>query len=135
MIERPEVCVGAVAVDAGRLLLVRRARPPFAGSWSIPSGRVEGGETLGEAVLRELAEETGLEGLCGELVDWVESIGDDHHHVIFDFFVEVLEPELVRAGDDAAEVAWVRLEDVVELPLAEGLAEFLHEHGVVATIV
>lgn len=135
MIDRPEVCVGAVAVDAGRLLLIRRDRPPSAGFWSIPGGRVEGGETLGEAVVRELAEETGVEGVCGELLGWVERIGEEHHQLIFDFFVEVLEPEPARAGDDAAEVAWVRLEDVGELPLAEGLAEFLHEHGVLATIV
>ena len=135
MIDRPEVCVGAVAVDAGRLLLIRRGRAPALGLWSIPGGRVEGGETLGEAVVRELAEETGVEGVCGELLGWVERIGDDHHQLIFDFVVEVLEPEPARAGDDATEVAWVALEDVAEMRLADGLAEFLHEHGVLSTIV
>lgn len=134
MSDRPEVCVGAVAVDAGRLLLVRRGRPPGAGLWAVPSGRVERGETLGEAVVRELTEETGLEGVCGALIGWVESIADDHHHVIFDFFVDVLDAEGLRAGDDAAEVAWVPLHEVSELPLADGMAEFLHEHGVLETI-
>lgn len=136
MTDRPQVCVGAVAVDDGRLLLVRRGNAPGAGSWSVPAGRVEAGETLGEAVVRELAEETGLEGLCGPLLGWVEIITDDHHHVILDFVVEILEPGDPVAGDDAVEVAWVPLEDVAEMPdLVDGLAEFLHEHGVLDTIV
>ena len=59
---RPEVAVGAIAVDAGRLLLVRRGHGPAAGLWSVPGGRVEPGEMLVEAVVRELAEETGLAG-------------------------------------------------------------------------
>jgi mutator protein MutT len=134
-LQRPQVCVGAVAVDDGRLLLVRRGRGPAQGEWSVPGGRVEPGETVGEAVVRELAEETGLEGLCGPLLGWVERIGDDHHHVILDFVVEVIGGEAV-AGDDAAEVAWVPLEDVAEMTnLVEGLAEFLHEHGVLDVIV
>ncbi len=131
----PVVAVGAVAVDDGRLLLIRRGRPPGLGRWSVPGGRVEPGETLAEAVVRELAEETGLEGVCGSLVGWVERIDDDHHFVILDFFVDVLEPDGVRAGDDAAEVAWVALEDVAERDLVDGLAEFLHENGVLRTIV
>jgi 8-oxo-dGTP diphosphatase len=131
----PELCVGAVAVDDNRLLLIRRGRPPGAGLWSVPGGRVEPGETVGEAVVRELAEETGLDGLCGPLLGWVERIDDDHHHVILDFVVEVLEPGEPVAGDDAAEAAWVPLHDVAELRLVEGLAEFLHEHGVLDTIV
>jgi mutator protein MutT len=131
---RPEVCVGAVAVDDDRLLLVRRGRGPAAGEWSVPGGRVEQGETLAEALVRELAEETGLEGVCGPLVGWVERIGPDHHFVILDFAVTVLDPASARAGDDAAEVAWVRLTDVAEMALVEGLAEFLHEHGILPTI-
>jgi len=57
---RPEVAVGAIAVDAERLLLVRRGHGPAAGLWSVPGGRVEPGEMLVEAVVRELAEETGF---------------------------------------------------------------------------
>jgi mutator protein MutT len=132
----PQVCVGAVAVDDGRLLLVRRGRGPAQGEWSVPGGRVERGETVGEAVVRELAEETGLEALCGPLLGWVERIGEDHHFVILDFMVEVLDAGDPVAGDDAAEVAWVPLEDVAEMTnLVEGLAEFLHEHGVLDVIV
>jgi mutator protein MutT len=131
----PSVCVGAIAVDDGRLLLVRRRHEPAAGQWSVPGGRVEPGETLAEAVVRELAEETGLEGVCGPLVGWVERIDDERHFVILDFSVEVLDAERARAGDDAAELSWVPLEEVGEWDLVDGLAEFLHEHGVIEIIV
>jgi 8-oxo-dGTP diphosphatase len=131
---RPEVCVGAIAIDNERLLMIRRGRGPAAGEWSVPGGRVEGGETLAEAVVRELAEETGIEGVCNELVGWVERIGDDYHHVILDFFVTVLEGHKPVAGDDAAEAAWVPLDQVVELPLVDGLAEFLHDHDILSVI-
>ncbi|MGH9264282.1 MAG: NUDIX hydrolase [Acidimicrobiales bacterium] len=133
---RPEVCVGAVAVADDRLLLIRRGHGPAAGEWSLPGGRVEGGETLAEAVVRELAEESGLEAVCDDLVGWVERIGDGYHFVIFDFLVTVLDgPEkLPQAGGDAAEAAWVPLDEVPRLRLTEGLAEFLHEHGIVPVI-
>ncbi|HVF75758.1 MAG TPA: NUDIX domain-containing protein [Acidimicrobiales bacterium] len=134
MPSRPEVCVGAVAVDNDCLLLVRRGRGPAAGEWSVPGGRVEGGETLVEAVVRELLEETSVEGVCGELVGWVERIGDDYHHVILDFRVDVLADQDPVAGDDAAEAAWVPLPEVAELRLVDGLAEFLHEHGILDVI-
>ncbi|MBA2283156.1 MAG: NUDIX domain-containing protein [Acidimicrobiia bacterium] len=132
---KPAVAVGAIVVVADRLLLVRRGRGPAAGEWSVPGGRVEPGETLAEAVVRELAEETGLEGVCGELVGWAERIGPDHHYVILDFRVTILEDREAIAGDDAAEVAWIPLADVAEQRLVEGLAEFLHDHGVITTIV
>ncbi len=132
---RPEACVGAIATDGNRLLLVRRGRGAAAGTWSVPGGRVEGGETLAEAVLRELAEETGLEALCGDVVGWVERIDDTHHFVIFDFAVTVIGELEPVAGDDAAEAAWVDLTDVADLRLADGLAEFLHDHGILRTII
>ena len=135
MTEHAEVCVGAIVVEDDRLLLIRRGRGPAAGEWSVPGGRVERGELLAEAVVRELAEETGLEGVCGALIGWVERVADDHHFVILDFAVSLLDPltEPV-AGDDAMEVAWVPLHDVAEQRLVEGLAEFLHEHGIIPTI-
>jgi len=134
MTERPEVCVGAVVIEDDQLLLVRRGHGPAAGFWSVPGGRVEGGELLAEAVVRELAEETRLEGVCSELVGWVERIGDGYHFVILDFMVTLLDPTADPvAGDDAAEAAWVPLHEVADRPLAEGLAEFLHEHGILET--
>jgi mutator protein MutT len=133
-VSRPEVCVGAIAIDNERLLLIRRGRGPAAGEWSVPGGRVEAGETLAEAVVRELLEETGIEGVCNELVGWVERIGDEFHHVILDFHVTVLEGRKPVAGDDAAEAAWVPLDEVVTLNLVDGLAEFLHDNGILAVI-
>ena len=132
--DRPQICVGAIAVDAGALLMIRRGHGPGAGEWSIPGGRVEWGETLAEAVVRELGEETGVEAVCDRLVGWVERIAADYHFVILDFAVTVLDPGLVRAGSDAAEVEWVPIEDVPHRHLVEGLAEFLHEHGIVSVI-
>lgn len=128
--ERPELCVGAVVVDAGRLLLIRRGRPPSAGLWSVPGGRVEHGETMAQAVSREVAEETALEVACGELAGWVERIDGARHQVIFDFHAVAAATRDPVPGDDAAEAAWVALDAVERLPLVEGLAEFLRRHGV-----
>jgi 8-oxo-dGTP diphosphatase len=133
--DRPELCVGAIALDGDRLLLIQRGRGPAQGAWSVPGGRVEGGETLAEAVVRELEEETALEGVCGSLVGWVERFDEGRHFVVLDFAVTILEPGHPRAGDDAAEAAWVPLSEVTELPLTEGLAEFLHDHGILHSIV
>lgn len=128
---RPEVCVGAVVVENDQLLLIRRGRGPAQGQWSVPGGRVERGETLAEAVVRELAEETGVAGVCGELLGWVERIDDEIHFVILDFRVIPLEDADPVAGDDAAEVAWVPLDEVSDLDLVEGLVEFLHDQGII----
>ncbi len=130
MTVRPELSVGAVVVHDGSLLLVRRGHGPAAGEWSVPGGRVEWGEMLAEAVVREVAEETGLECVCGELLGWVEIIQSDHHFVVLDFVATVLEHGEPVAGDDAAEVRWVPVDSVLELNLVDGLAEFLHEHGI-----
>ena len=135
MTTSPQVCVGAVAVQEDCLLLVRRATPPGEGLWSLPGGRVAPGETLAEAVLRELQEETGLEALCDRFLGHVERIGDGYHFVILDFAVVVLSDQEPVAGDDASDAQWVPLWEVAAMPLVDGLAEFLHEVGVLDTIV
>ena len=132
---RPELCVGGVALSDDRLLMIRRGRGPAQGEWSIPGGRVEWGETLVEAVVREVAEETGVPVACAELVGWVERITDAFHMVILDYLVVPLEEVDPVAGDDAAEAAWVPLHEVTELNLVEGLAEFLAEHGIISLLV
>jgi 8-oxo-dGTP diphosphatase len=132
---RPEVCVGAVCVLDGNLLLVRRGHGPAAGEWSVPGGRVEGGESLAEAVVREVREETGLECVCGDLLGWVERQDEGHHFVILDFDVTVLGADPPTAGDDATEAAWVPLDEVLDLRLVDGLAEFLADRGVIDGIV
>ena len=132
----PLVAVGAVVVVDDRLLLIRRGRGVAIGQWALPGGVVEPGELLAEAVVRELAEETSLEGVCGPLVGVVERFVEGHHYVILDHRCTLLEPAAEpAAGDDAAEVAWVPLSDVADWPLVEGLAEFLHDHGILATIL
>ena len=88
-------------------------------------------DTDERAELRELREETGLDAVCSELIGWVERIGDDHHFVIFDFAVTVLDDGEPVAGDDAAEARWVPLHEVTDLALVDGLAEFLADHAVI----
>jgi 8-oxo-dGTP diphosphatase len=131
IVRRPEVSVGAIVVRNGRLLLVRRGRGAAVGKWSVPGGRVEWGETLADAVVRELREETGLDGVCERAVGWVERIGADYHYVIVDFVVSVGDGE-VRAADDASDAAWVDIGDVGGWPpVVDGLVEFLVEHDIV----
>lgn len=128
---RPEVSVGAIVVEDGRLLLVRRGQGAAVGAWSVPGGRVEWGETLAQAVVRELREETGLDGVCERFVGWVERLGAAYHYVILDFAVTIIGGEL-RAGDDAAAVQWVAVDDLASWPpVVDGLVEFLGEHAIV----
>jgi ADP-ribose pyrophosphatase YjhB (NUDIX family) len=129
------LAVSAVAVHDGCLLLVQRAGDrPDGGLWAVPGGRVEPGERLRDAVVRELGEETGLRSRCGDLVGWAERISLEYHYVILDFRVELLDPDprgASAAGDDASGLAWVPLGAVAAHHLVPGLAEFLVDHGVI----
>jgi 8-oxo-dGTP diphosphatase len=133
-VKGPFVGASALAVHDGDLLLVRRGKAPFVDFWALPGGSVEPGELAMEAAVRELREETGLEGAAGSLVGYTEQFVDEVHLVVLGFEVTVLERREPIAGDDAAEARWVPLHEVAELPLVDGLAEFLHEHGVLDTI-
>jgi 8-oxo-dGTP diphosphatase len=127
----PVLGVSALVVDQDELLLVRRNRAPGAGHWAMPGGRVEPGETLAEAVVRELREETGLEGVCGTYVGLVEIIEPDLHVVVLDFRAHLLVHGEPVPGDDVTEARWVPLGEVAEHLLVPGLGEFLHDHGVI----
>lgn len=131
MIERIEIAVGGVAVRDGAILLIERATEPAAGAWSVPGGRVEPGETLTDALTRELAEETGLTITVGPMIAIAERIGPSHHLVIVNFHVEVVGSTAPIAGDDAADAAWTPLDRLAEIDLVPGLLEHLIEHGIV----
>lgn len=116
--------------DAGRLLLVRRANPPAQGLWSIPGGRVEPGETDDGAVVREVAEETGLQVRAERLVGSVErdGLGGDVY-VIEDYLCFVVGGRLV-AGDDASDAGWFTAKELSALDTSPGLVEALAEWDV-----
>lgn len=122
---RPEVAVAGIAFDpAGRVLLIERGRGSARGQWTVPGGRVEGGETLAAALRREMLEETGLEVQVGALVTVFERIEADCHYVIHDHLVLVTGGAL-QAGDDAAAARWVAWDELSSLPLSEGLMPVL----------
>lgn len=107
----PLLGVGAVIVDRGRVLLVRRGTEPLRGHWSLPGGLIEVGEALTDGLIREVREETGLivepVGLI-ELIDRIHREGDRvrYHYVIADYLCTVAGGEL-GAASDADEVRWV----------------------------
>lgn len=120
---RPVVGVGGVVVDDRRVLLVKRARPPLAGEWSLPGGAVEIGETLAAALQRELLEETGLMVDVGPVVEVLDRIHLDvegrveYHYVLVDYLCTVIGGNL-HAGSDAADARWASTADLSEFNLS-----------------
>lgn len=116
--------------DAGRLLLIRRAHDPGQGLWSVPGGRVEAGETDHHAVIREVAEETGLVVEAIRLLGNVQrGAPDGAVFDIYDYHCQVAGGTLA-AGDDAAETRWCDAHTLPTLPLVPGLrAALTHWHA------
>jgi len=114
---RPWVGIGVVAFDGARVLLVRRGKPPRLGSWSIPGGAQELGETTEDAARRELREETGIEVGPLSLVAVIDSIARDtdgavqYHYTIIDYAAQ-LAGGAALPGDDVAAVAWAAPEEL-----------------------
>jgi acetyl-CoA carboxylase carboxyl transferase subunit beta len=126
------VILGAsvVIVADGAILLVQRGHEPQLGRWSVPGGRVEPGETLTEAAAREAYEETGLEVRIGAEL-WSLTIPDgDVTYEVHDFAATVT-GGTVRAGDDAADVRWIRFDELDQWPLTDGLIGYLTRGGII----
>jgi len=113
----PVVGVGAVVVRDGKALIIKRGHEPRKGEWSLPGGRVELGESLVEALKREIKEETGLDVEPGEVIESFDRIHRDpdgrvrYHFVIVDYVCRVSSGDAV-AGSDAEAVAWISADEI-----------------------
>jgi len=127
---RPFAGVGAVVWDGRQVLLERRGRPPAQGSWALPGGLVELGETAGAALRREVHEECGIQVEAGPILGLFEPIQSDpdgrirYHFMVVDFLAYYVSGEL-RAGDDASEVRWVLPDDLGQYDLAPAGQEMI----------
>jgi 8-oxo-dGTP diphosphatase len=118
------VGAGAVVLDGETVLLVRRGAEPLAGQWSLPGGQLELGETVQQAIVREVREETSLDVEPLRLLGVYDLIDRDaagvirYHYVLVDWICTVSGGEL-RAGDDALEACWARRGDLARFALAD----------------
>lgn len=130
--DTPLIGVGAIIIDAGRVVLVKRGHAPLKGEWSIPGGVLEVGETLRQGVVREAKEETGLTVEPAELLGvYDRMLKDDsgrtvYHYVLIDFLCRRVEGELLGAGD-AEEAAWFTQDALRKLTLPEDTADVIRK--------
>ncbi len=128
--ERPLIGVGVVVVKDGHILLVRRAKAPRAGLWSLPGGRQRLGERVRDTARREVFEEAGLEVEVTALLDVIDSLTRDeagdlaYHYTLIDFLAEWRAGEAV-AGSDAAEVVWADPADLARYELWDETARLI----------
>ncbi len=129
--DRPVVGVGIVLWRQGRVALVRRGKPPRQGQWSLPGGAQKLGETVLEAAVREVREETGLALVDPRIVDVVDLVERDaegrvrYHYTL----VEVTGRAVGGTGEaasDAAALAWFTPGEIVALPLWEETKRIVH---------
>jgi 8-oxo-dGTP diphosphatase len=122
---RPQLAVSAVIFRAGRVLLLRRAKSPGHGFWSLPGGRVEFGESLHTALAREVDEEAGLEIDIVALAGWREVLpgaGGGGHYLIMSFAARWRANE-VRLNEEHDDFRWVEPGGFGDLKLTGGLVE------------
>lgn len=128
--ERPIVGVGAIVYEGGRVLLVERGREPLRGAWSLPGGVVEAGESLKEAIRREVREETGLEVEPVSVAEVFERILRDaqgraeYHYVLIDYLCRPLGGEL-KAGDDVTRAVWAARSELADYAMTEGTLDVI----------
>ena len=122
--DRPIVGVGAVIVDEGKVVLVKRKYEPLKGQWSLPGGMVEIGETLETALAREMLEETGLRVDVGPVIEVFDRIMRDedrrvrYHFVLIDYLCWPVGRSL-QAGSDVEEAVWADPATLAEYALTE----------------
>lgn len=120
--EAPMIGVGIVCLKGDDVLLIKRAKPPQEGTWSLPGGRQKLGETVRDCALRELLEETGVQAEIGPLLDVIDTITPDgdgriaYHYTLVDFLAIWRSGE-PRAGGDAAAARWFGPEELGALDL------------------
>ncbi|HLI62096.1 MAG TPA: NUDIX hydrolase [Terriglobales bacterium] len=130
--EHPIIGIGAVIVEGGRVLLVRRDTEPLRGEWSVPGGMLELGEKLRDGVRREALEETGLQVEPGEVLDVFDSIFTDglgrtqYHYVLIDYLCRPLAGE-AQAGSDVSDVRWVSAEALPAMGLREATEQVVRK--------
>jgi ADP-ribose pyrophosphatase YjhB (NUDIX family) len=128
--DRPYLAVSAAIIRNGHVLIVRRARPPAQGLYTLPGGVVEAGETLSAAIVREVREETALTIAPIALAGHREVIVRDadnrvaRHFVILAFAARWLDGE-PRLSDEIAEARWIRPSELAGLKTTEGLADII----------
>ena len=128
---RRVLAAGGVVQDSrGRFLLVLRANPPEAGRWTVPGGRVEPGESLEAAAVREVREETGIHIRVTHEAWTLDMPSDSLVYEVHDFVAEPVGGELV-AGDDAGDAGWFTVTEMRELPLTDDLLGYLERAGLV----
>jgi 8-oxo-dGTP diphosphatase len=131
---RPYLAVSAAIFRAGRILIVRRGRPPLQGLYTLPGGAVELGETLEQAVIREVREETGLAIEPISLAGYRQVIARDRegkierHFVILPFAARYLAGE-IALNAELAEAKWLLPAELAGLKTTEGLAEIVTAAG------
>jgi len=127
---QPLVGIGAVIVQDGKILLVKRASEPDKGKWSVPGGLVELSEKLEKTVIREVKEETNLDVEVVRLIDAVDNIVLDlnrklrFHFVILDYLTE-LKGGSLQSSSDVTDAKWVRIEEAEDYDLTKTFREFL----------
>ena len=134
---RPVLAASVAIFRAGRVLLAARGKEPLRGVYTLPGGKVEAGETLVEAALREVAEETGLHPQLLGFVDHVEVIGRDvtggilHHYVIAAFAARWQGGE-PRTSAEALDFRWVDPATLDGLPVTDGLQAIVAKAAMLA---